>query len=153
MERRRILGNEGENTMSEEYELVGTASITEETATVEIQLSKPCTDLYMFCENLKATANSQLLITIATNNRFNGMNGELSTNAQNTIQHIKKVGKTWVRTGNNHGTYGLNVASTQMYRVAVMPNKWLLESITRLTLSALHDSHKLASGTIKVYGR
>ena len=153
MERRRILGNEGENTMSEEYELVGTASITEETATVEIQLSKPCTDLYMFCENLKATANSQLLITIATNNRFNGMNGELSTNAQNTIQHIKKVGKTWVRTGNNHGTYGLDVASTQMYRMAVMPNKWLLESITRLTLSALYDSHKLASGTIKVYGR
>lgn len=153
MERRRTLGNEGESTMSEEYELVGTASITEETATVEIQLSKPCTDLYMFCENLKATANSQLLITIATNNRLNGMNGELSTNAQNTIQHIKKVGKTWVRTGNNHGTYGLVVASTQMYRMAVMPNKWLPESITRLTLSALYDSHKFTSGTIEIYGR
>ena len=139
--------------MSEEYELVGTASIIEETATVEIQLSKPCTDLYMFCENLKATANSQLLITIATNNRLNGMNGELSTNAQNTIQHIKKVGKTWVRTGNNHGTYGLVVASTQMYRMAVMPNKWLPESITRLTLSALYDSHKFTSGTIEIYGR
>ena len=139
--------------MSEEYELVGTASITEETATVEIQLSKPCTDLYMFCENLKATANSQLLITIATNNRLNGMNGELSTNEQNTIQHIKKVGKTWVRTGNNHGTYGLVVASTQMYRMAVMPNKWLPESITRLTLSALYDSHKFTSGTIEIYGR
>lgn len=153
MERRRTLGNEGESTMSEEYELVGTASIIEETATVEIQLSKPCTDLYMFCENLKATANSQLLITIATNNRLNGMNGELSTNAQNTIQHIKKVGKTWVRTGNNHGTYGLVVASTQMYRMAVMPNKWLPESITRLTLSALYDSHKFTSGTIEIYGR
>lgn len=139
--------------MSEEYELVGTASITEETATVEIQLSKPCTDLYLFCENLKADANSQLLITIATNNRFNGINGELSTNAQNTIQHIKKVGKTWVRTGNNHGTYGLTVASTQMYRMAVMPNKWLPESITRLTLSALYDSHKFTSGTIEIYGR
>ena len=139
--------------MSEEYELVGTASITEETATVEIQLSKPCTDLYMFCENLKATANSQLLITIATNNRLNGMNGELSTNAQNTIQHIKKVGKTWVRTGNNHGTYGLNAASTQMYRMATMPNKWFPESITRLTLSALYDSHKFTSGTIEIYGR
>lgn len=153
MERRRTLGNEGESTMSEEYELVGTASITEETATVEIQLSKPCTDLYMFCENLKATVNSQLLITIATNNRLNGMNGELSTNAQNTIQHIKKVGKTWVRTGNNHGTYGLVVASTQMYRMTVMPNKWLPESITRLTLSALYDSHKFTSGTIEIYGR
>lgn len=139
--------------MSEEYELVGTASITEETATVEIQLSKPCTDVYLFCENLKSTANSQLLITIATNNRLNGINGELSTNAQNTIQHIKKVGKTWVRTGNNHGTYGLVVASTQMYRMAAMPNKWLPESIARLTLSTLYDSHKFTSGTIEIYGR
>lgn len=139
--------------MSEEYELVGTASITEETATVEIQLSKPCTDLYLFCENLKATVNSQLLITIATNNRLNGMNGELSTNAQNTIQHIKKVGKTWIRTGNNHGTYGFNVASTQMYRMATMPNKLFQESITRITLSTLYDSHKLTSGTIEIYGR
>ena len=153
MERRRTLGSEEESTMNEEYELVGTASITEETATVEIQLSKPCTDVYMFCENLKATDNSQLLITIATNNQLNGINGELSANAQNTIQHIKKVGKTWVRTGNNHGTYGLVVASTQMYRMAVMPNKWLPESITRLTLSALYDSHKFTSGTIEIYGR
>ena len=153
MERRRTLGSEVESTMSEEYELVGTASITEETANVEIQLSKPCTDVYLFCENLKSTANSQLLITIATNNRLNGMNGELSTNAQNTIQHIKKVGKTWIRTGNNHGTYGLNVASTQMYRMATMPNKWFPESITRITLSTLYDSHKLTSGTIEIYGR
>ena len=139
--------------MSEEYELVGTASITEETATVEIQLSKPCTDVYLFCENLKSTANSQLLITIATNNRLNGINGELSANAQNTIQHIKKVGKTWIRTGNNHGTYGLNVASAQMYRMATMPNKLFPESITRITLSPLYDSHKFTSGTIEVYGR
>ena len=153
MERRRTLGSEEESTMSEEYELVGTASITEDTATVEIQLSKPCTDVDLFCEDLKATANSQLLITIATNNRFNGINGELSTNAQNTIQHIKKVGKTWIRTGNNHGTYGLNVASTQMYRMAIMPNKWFPESITRITLSTLYDSHKFTSGTIEIYGR
>lgn len=153
MERRRTLGNEVESVMSEEYELVGTASITEETATVEIQLSKPCTDLYLLCEDLKATVNSQLLITIATNNLLNGMNGELSTNAQNTIQHIKKVGKTWIRTGNNHGTYGLNVASTQMYRMATMTNKWFPESITRITLSTLYDSHKFTSGTIEIYGR
>lgn len=139
--------------MSEEYELVGTASITEEMATVEIQLSKPCTDLYLLCEDLKATTNSQLLITIATNNRLNGINGELSANAQNTIQHIKKVGKTWIRTGNNHGTYGLNVASTQMYRMATMPNKLFPESITRITLSTLYDSHKFTSGTIEIYGR
>lgn len=153
MERRRILGSEEESTMSEEYELVGTASITEEMATVEIQLSKPCTDLYLLCEDLKATTNSQLLIMIATNNRLNGINGELSANAQNTIQHIKKVGKTWIRTGNNHGTYGLNVASTQMYRMATMPNKLFPESITRITLSTLYDSHKFTSGTIEIYGR
>lgn len=153
MERRRILGSEEESTMSEEYELVGTASITEEMATVEIQLSKPCTDLYLLCEDLKATTNSQLLITIATNNQLNGINGELSANAQNTIQHIKKVGKTWIRTGNNHGTYGLNVASTQMYRMATMPNKLFPESITRITLSTLYDSHKFTSGTIEIYGR
>ena len=153
MERRRILGSEEESTMSEEYELVGTASITEEMATVEIQLSKPCTDLYLLCEDLKATTNSQLLITIATNNRLNGINGELSANAQNTIQHIKKVGKTWIRTGNNHETYGLNVASTQMYRMATMPNKLFPESITRITLSTLYDSHKFTSGTIEIYGR
>ena len=153
MLRRRALGNEAESMINEEFELVATANITEETATVEIQLSKPCTDLYLFCENLKATVNSQLLITIATNNRLNGMNGELSTNAQNTIQHIKKVRKTWIRTGNNHGTYGLNVASTQMYRMATMPNKLSTESITRITLSALYDSHKLTSGTIEIYGR
>ena len=153
MERRRTLRSEAESAMNEEYELVGTASITEETATVEIQLSKPCTDMYLFCENLKATDNSQLLITIATNYRLNGMNGELSANAQNTIQHIKKVGKTWIRTGNNHATYGLGVASTQMYRMAIMPNKWLPESISRITLSALYSSHKFTSGTIEIYGR
>ena len=153
MERRRTLERQAESMINEEFELVATASITEETATVEIQLSKPCTDVYLFCENLKSTANSQLLITIATNNRLNGMNGELSTNAQNTIQHIKKVGKTWIRTGNNHGTYGLNVASTQMYRMATMPNKWFTESITRITLSTLYDSHKFTSGTIEIYGR
>lgn len=139
--------------MNEEYELVGTASITEETATVEIQLSKPCTDVYLFCENLKATDNSQLLIIIATDYRLNGINGELSANAQNTIQHIKKVGKTWIRTGNNHGTYGLNVASTQIYRMAVMPNKRFPESISKITLTALYNSHKFTSGTIEIYGR
>lgn len=153
MERRRTLERQAESMINEEFELVATANITEETKSVEIQLSKACTELYLFCENLKSTANSQLLITIATNNRLNGMNGELSTNAQNTIQHIKKVGKTWIRTGNNHGTYGLNVASTQMYRMATMPNKWFTESITRITLSTLYDSHKFTSGTIEIYGR
>ena len=138
--------------MSEEYELVGTASITEETANVEIQLSKPCTDMYMFCENLKATVNSQLIIAIGTANNLNGINGELSTNVQNTIQHIKKVGKTWIRTGNNRGAYGLNVASTQMYRTSIIPNKFTPENISKMTLCLLND-FKFTSGTIKVYGR
>ena len=139
--------------MSEEYELVGTASITEETKAVEIQLSKACTELYLFCENLKSTANSQLVIKLGNGITLSGINAELSQNGQNTIQHIKKVGKTWIRTGNNHGTYGLNVASTQMYRMAIMPNKWFPESITRITLSTLYDSHKFTSGTIEIYGR
>lgn len=152
MERRRTLGSEEESTMSEEYELVGTASITEDTATVEIQLSKPCTDVYLFCEDLKATANSQLLITIATNNRFNGINGELSTNAQNTIQHIKKVGKTWVRTGNNHATYGLQIGATQMYRLRMIPDKRTPESISSLVL-LLQSNFNFTSGTIEIYGR
>ena len=138
--------------MSEEYELVGTASITEETANVEIQLSKPCTDMYMFCENLKATVNSQLIIAIGTVNNLNGINGELSTNVQNTIQHIKKVGKTWIRTGNNHGEYGLNVASTQMYRTSIIPNKFTPENISKMTLCLLND-FKFTSGTIEIYGR
>lgn len=153
MERRRILENEVESVMSEEYELVGTASITEETKSVEIQLSKACTELYLFCENLKSTANSQLVIKLGNGITLNGINSELSQNGQNTIQHIKKVGKTWIRTGNNHTTYGLNVASTQMYRMATMPNKLSTESITRITLSASYDSYKLTSGTIEIYGR
>lgn len=152
MERRRTLGSEEESTMNEEYELVGTASITEETANVEIQLSKPCTDMYMFCENLKATVNSQLIIVIGTANNLNGINGELSTNVQNTIQHIKKVGKTWIRTGNNHGAYRLNVASTQMYRTSIIPNKFTPENISKMTLCLLND-FKFTSGTIEIYGR
>lgn len=152
MERRRVLGSEEESTMSEEYELVGTVSITEETKSVEIQLSKACTELYLFCENLKSTANSQLIIAIGTANNLNGINGELSTNAQNTIQHIKKVGKTWIRTGNNHGAYGLNTASTQMYRMSIIPNKFTLENISKMTLCLLND-FRFTSGTIEIYGR
>lgn len=153
MERRRILGSEEESTMSEEYELVGTASITEETATVEIQLSKPCTDLYLFCENLKATDNSQLLITIATNNQLNGINGELSANAQNTIQHIRKIGKTWMRTGNNHAQYPLSTAASTMYTAKINANKQMPEQISTITLLTNVGSAKIVSGTIEIYGR
>lgn len=152
MERRRILGSECESAMSEEYEIVGTASITEETATVEIQLSKPCTDLYLFCENLKSTANSQLIIVIGTANNFNGINGELSTNAQNNIQHIKKVGKTWIRTGNNHWAYGLNIASTHMYMMSIIPNAFTPENISKIGLHVI-DNCMFTSGTIEIYGR
>lgn len=151
MERRRILGREVENVMSEEYELVGTASITEETATVEIQLSKPCTDVYLFCENLKSTNNSQLFIRLGTS-VITGINAEISTNAQNTIQHIKKVGKTWVRTGNNHATYGLQIGAAQMYRLRMIPDKWTPESISSLVL-LLQNNLNFTSGTIEIYGR
>ena len=152
MERRRTLGNEVESAMNEDFELVATANITEETKAVEIQLSKACTELYLFCENLKSTANSQLIIAIGTANNLNGINGELSTNAQNTIQHIKKVGRTWIRTGNNHGAYGLNIASTQMYRMSIIPNKFTPENISKIGLYVI-DNCMFTSGTIEIYGR
>lgn len=153
MERRRTLGNEGESTMSEEYELVGTASITEETATVEIQLSKPCTDLYLFCEDLKATVNSQLIIGIGNNNTISGANSELSANVQNTIQHIRKIGKTWMRTGNNHAQYPLSTAASTMYTAKINANKQMPEQISTITLLANVGSAKIVSGTIEIYGR
>lgn len=153
MERRRTLGNEVENVMSEEYELVGTASITEETATVEIQLSKPCTDLYLFCENLKATVNSQLIIGIGNDNTISGTNSELSANVQNTIQHIRKIGKTWMRTGNNHASYPLSTAASTMYTAKMKANKQMPEQISTITLLANMGSAKIVSGTIEIYGR
>lgn len=153
MERRRILGSEEESTMSEEYELVGTASITEETATVEIQLSKPCTDVYLFCENLKSTANSQLYIDIGNNNVMAGVNSELSTNVQNTIQHIQKIGKTWMRTGSNHVQYPLTTAVTQMYTVKLSANEQMPEQISTIKLATGVGKPKIVSGTIEIYGR
>ena len=153
MERRRTLGSGvAESMINEEFELVATANITEETKSVEIQLSKACTELYLFCENLKSTANSQLYIDIGNNNVMPGVNSELSTNVQNTIQHIKKVGKTWVRTGNNHATYGLQIGATQMYRLRMIPDKWTPESISSLVL-LLQNNFNFTSGTIEIYGR
>lgn len=152
MERRRTLGRQAESMINEEFELVATANITEETKAVEIQLSKVCTELYLFCENLKSTNNSQLIIAIGTENKLNGINGELSTKTQNTIQHIKKVEKTWIRTGNNHGAYGLNIASTQMYRMSIIPNKFTPENISKIGLYVI-DNCMFTSGTIEIYGR
>ena len=153
MERRRALGSEEESTMSEEYELVGTASITEETATVEIQLSKPCTDVYLFCENLKSTANSQLYIDIGNNNVMAGVNSELSTNVQNTIQHKQKIGKTWMRPGSNHVQYPLTTAVTQMYTVKLSANEQMPEQISTIKLATGVGNPKIVSGTIEIYGR
>ena len=138
--------------INEEFELVATANITEETATVEIQLSKPCTDLYLFCENLKSTANSQLMIKLGKGVTLSGINSEISQNGQNTIQHIKKIGKRWIRTGNNHGTYRLDIGATQMYRLMVISDKWTPESVSLLTLS-LQNDFRFTSGTIENYGR
>lgn len=139
--------------MSEEYELVGTASITEGTATVEIQLSKPCTDVYLFCENLKSTANSQLYIDIGNNNVMAGVNSELSTNVQNTIQHIQKIGKTWMRTGSNHVQYPLTTAVTQMYTAKLSANEQMPEQISTIKLATGVGNPKIVSGTIEIYGR
>ena len=151
--RRRILENEGESTMSTEFELVGTASITEETAEYDITLSKECTELYITCEGLKATSASQLLIgyrkdglTIVSP----GINGELTANVQNTLQHLIRISKdAWMRTGNNHGQYPLAVASQSVYKNIVNFN---VDSISVLVLMA-SNNEKLTAGTIKVYGR
>lgn len=138
--------------MSEEYELVGTANITEEMATVEIQLSKPCTDLYLYCSNLKSTNNSQLMIKLGKGISLDGINAEISPKGQNTIQHIKKVGKTWIRTGNNHATYGLNIGAAQMYRLMKISDKLTTESVSSFTLW-LQNNFRFTSGTIEIYGR
>lgn len=151
MERRRTLGSEAESMMNEDFELVATANITEETKAVEIQLSKACTELYLFCENLKSTANSQLIIKLGKLATLTGTNAEISQNGQNTIQHIKKVGKTWIRTGNNHGTYGLNIGSANMYRLMMISDK-TPESVSALTL-CLQNDFRFTSGTIEIYGR
>jgi hypothetical protein len=153
MERRRTLGSEAESSMNEEYELVGTASITEETATVNIQLSKPCTELYLFCEKLKATNNTQLIIGIGNNNIMSGINNELSANVQNTIQHIRKIGKTWMRTGNNHASYPLSTATSTMYTAKLNAKNPIPEQISAITLQANTGIDKITSGTIEVYGR
>lgn len=153
MERRRTL-SEGESTMNEEYELVGTASITEETDTVEIQLSKPCTDVYLFCENLRATDNSQLYIDIGNENVFSGVNNELSKVVQNTIQRIMKIGEMWIRTANNHAQYPLATAGTQMYAAKLNANEQMPEQISALKLRAAGNSGiNIKSGTIEIYGR
>lgn len=152
MERRRILGSGAESVMNEDFELVATANITEETKAVEIQLIKACTELYLFCENLKSTANSQLIIKLGDGVELVGINSEISQNGQNTIQHIKKIGKRWIRTGNNHGTYGLNIGATQMYRLMKISDKWTQESVSSLTL-LLQNDFRFTSGTIEIYGR
>lgn len=152
MERRRTLGSEVESMINEEFELVATANITEETKSVEIQLSKACTELYLFCENLKSTANSQLVIKLGKGITLTGINAELSQNGQNTIQHIKKIEKRWIRTGNNHGTYRLDIGAAQMYRLMKISDKWTPESVSSLTL-LLQNDFRFTSGTIEIYGR
>lgn len=152
MNRRRTLGTEGEE-VSEEYELVGTAEITEEVASVTIPLSKKCTDIYLYCKKLKSTSASQFYIGIGNGNFFNGINGELSTTEQNTIQHIGNVGKIWNRTGNNHGTYPLTTMAAQMYRGMLLGNNQVPNAISEIILRCASENVKLTSGTIEIYGR
>lgn len=150
--RRRILESEGESAMSTEFELVGTASITEETAEYDITLSKECTELYITCEGLKATGTSQLLIGYRKDGlrTSSGINGELTANVQNTLQHLIRISKNvWIRTGNNHGQYPLAVSSQSVYKNIANFN---VDSISVLVLMS-SDNQKLTAGTIKVHGR
>ena len=152
MERRRTLGSEVEEMISTEFELVGTANITEEIAECDITLSKECTELYIICEGLKATDVSQLLIGYKKDGlrTSSGINGELTANVQNTLQHLIRISKNvWIRTGNNHGQYPLVVSSQSVYKNIANFN---VDSISVLVLMP-SDNQKLTAGTIKVYGR
>lgn len=152
MERRRILESEGEKMISTEFELVGTANITEEMAECDITLSQERTELYIICEGLKATGNSQLLARIKNDviRTSNGLNGELTTNAQNTIQHLTRIYKeVWIRTGNNHGQYPLTTSSSSIYRNVTKIN---VSSISALVLLP-SNRERFTAGTIKIYGR
>lgn len=153
MERRRTLESEGEKMISTEFELVGTANITEEIAECDITLSQECTELYIICEGLKTTGDSQLLVGIKKDARIlnsNGINGELTTNGQNTIQHLTRIYKdVWMRTGNNHGQYPLTTSSQSIYRSVA---KFNVSSISALVLLP-SNNERLTAGTIKVYGR
>lgn len=153
MERRRTLGSEVEEMISTEFELVGTANITEEIAECDITLSKECTELYIICEGLKATDTSQLLIGYRKDSLIiasPGINGELTANVQNTLQHLIRISKdAWMRTGNNHGQYPLSTSSQSIYRNVA---KFNVSSISALILIP-SDNQKLTAGTIKVYGR
>lgn len=150
--RRRILESEEESTMSTEFELVGNANITEEIAECDITLSKECTELHIMCEGLKATGTSQLLIGRRKDGLItsSGINGELTANTQNTLQHLIRISKNvWIRTGNNHGQYPLVVSSQSVYKNIANFN---VDSISVLVLMS-SDNQKLTAGTIKVYGR
>lgn len=152
MERRRVLESEGEEMISTEFELVGTANITEEIAECDITLSKECTELYIICEGLKATGDSQLLARIKNDVLItsNGLNGELTTNAQNTIQHLTRIYKgVWIRTGNNHGQYPLTTSLPSIYRNVTKIN---VSSISALVLLP-SNRERFTAGTIKIYGR
>ena len=152
MERRRVLESEGEEMISTEFELVGTANITEEIAECDITLSKEYTELYIICEGLKATGTSQLLIGYRKDGLRTspGINGELTANVQNTIQHLIRISKNvWIRTGNNHGQYPLAISSQSVYKNIANFN---VDSISVLVLMS-SDNQKLTAGTIKVYGR
>lgn len=152
MERRRVLESEGEEMISTEFELVGTANITEEIAECDITLSQECTELYIICEGLKATGDSQLLARIKNDviRTSNGVNGELTTNAQNTIQHLTRIYKeVWIRTGNNHGQYPLTTSSSSIYRNVTKIN---VSSISALVLLP-SNRERFTAGTIKIYGR
>lgn len=152
MERRRVLESEGEEMISTEFELVGTANITEEIAECDVTLSKECTELYVICEGLKATGDSQLLVGIKKDALIasSGLNGELTTNVQNTIQHLTRISEdVWMRTGNNHGQYPLTTSSQSVYKN--IP-KFNVNSISALILLPSNNA-RFTAGTIKVYGR
>lgn len=148
--RRRILESEEESTMSTEFELVGTASITEETQEVTVQFSKPCTELFIIAQGLLGT-NGQLMVGLNKGNKcMPGMaNDEINTTrVQNATYSIRKLSRDlWIKEGKLGYQYSAgnpNTLRQQFYN---------LEEDTLDYIKFYPQYGSLTAGSIEVYGR
>ena len=148
MERRRTLGSE-ENIM-EDYELVGTASITEETQEVTVEFSKPCTELFIIAQGLLGT-NGQLMMGLNKSTRcMSGMaNDEINTTrVQNATYSMRKLSRNlWIKEGKLGYQYSVgnpNTLRQQFYN---------LEEDTLDYIKFYPQYGSLTAGSIEIYGR
>lgn len=148
MSRRRTLGSE-ENIM-EDYELVGTASITEETQEVTVQFSKPCTELFIIAQGLLGT-NGQLMVGLNKSTKcISGMaNDEINTTrVQNATYSMRKLSRDlWIKEGKLGYQYPVGNSNTlrqQFYN---------LEEDALDYIKFYPQYGSLTAGSIEVYGR